>query len=152
MLVGSCADSEAQTNSLGSTDREAIVAVTQAWMTAHANRDWESLSTHYTDNAILMPPFAPIIRGRDAIKEWFAENENHTSVIVEIVEIEGYEDLAYVRGTSTITIRTPGEEPLSIRGKYLDIRRRVADGTWKVSVDMFSPDSPVELCHKETSV
>ena len=143
-LVGLSFYSLAQEKGLSAEDRERVEAMTRMWLAAHAERDWEQLALQYTDDAILMPPFAPIIQGRTAIRDWFAANENHTSIHVEILEIEGYEDLAYVRGASRITIKKPGQEPVTFEGKYLDIRRRTEDGSWKVSVDMFSPDTAVE--------
>ena len=91
-----------------------------------------------------MPPFAPILQGKSTNRDWFAENEGHTSVEIEILEINGYEDLAYVRGTSIVTYEIPGQSPVSFEGKYLDIRQRDIDGLWKVSVDMFSPDHPLD--------
>ena len=121
----------------------AIRQMTDEWLVAHAARDWDSLAEHYTDDAVLMPPMAPPIQGRSAIREWFGANENDTRVEVAILEIEGYGDLAYVRGESRVTLGVSTDAPVTFVGKYLDIRRRQADGSWLVSVDMFSPD--VEL-------
>ena len=84
------------------------------------------------------------LTGKATIRDWFAANENYTNVDVEIIEIEGYMGLAYVRGTTVVTIARPGEDAIMFRGKYLDIRRRGDDGVWRVSVDMFSPDVPVQ--------
>lgn len=133
----------AQNSGLTDADVAGIRAMTEAWLEAHANRDWDALAEQYTLDAVLMPPFAKIIEGRETIRDWFAEHENYTNVEVEIVEIGGYEDLAYVRGTTVITIARPGEDAIMFRGKYLDIRRRGADGIWRLSVDMFSPDVPI---------
>jgi len=134
----------AQDKGLSKEDIAKVETMTLNWLAAHADRDWDKLATHYTDDAILMPPFAPIITGRNAIRNWFSENENFTSVQIEIIDIQGYEDLAYVRGKSLVIIEKPGQDTVTIEGKYLDIRRRSADGSWKVFIDMFSPDNPVE--------
>jgi len=67
-----------------------------------------------------------------------------STIEVENIEIEGYEDLAYVRGISIVTREIPGHSPVSVEGKYLDIRRRDVGGSWKVSVDMFSPDQSLD--------
>ena len=134
----------AQDSGLSDEDIAGIERMTHDWLAAHAARDWDKVATFYTEDAVLMPPFAPIIKGRTAIRDWFSENEKYTSVHVEILEIEGYGDLAYVRGTSQVTIRRPGEPEISITGKYLDIRRKLDNGSWVVSVDMISPDYQTE--------
>jgi len=141
-VLGAC--SPAQDRGLSDEDRSAIEEMTRAWVGAHGSRDWDTLATMYTEEAVLMPPFARIVQGRSTIREWFENNEEYTSIDVTILEIDGYEDLAYVRGTSRVTLSPPGQEPVSYVGKYLDIRRREADGSWKVSVDMFSLDTPPE--------
>ncbi len=142
IMIGAC--SEPANRGLSAEDRAGLEAMTQSWLAAHRDRDWDAVASHYTEDAILMPPFAPIIQGKSTIRDWFAENECHTTIEIEILEIEGYEDLAYVRGTSIVTHEIPGQLPVSFEGKYLDIRRRNVDGSWKVSVDMFSPDQPVD--------
>ena len=125
-------------------DLSAIELMTQAWLAAHAARDWNTLADMYTEDAVVMPPFTPIIQGRANIREWFEENEQYTSIDVTNVEVDGYGDLAYVRGTSKVTVNPPSQEPVSFTGKYLDIRRRDSTGMWRVTIDIFSPDEPVE--------
>ena len=134
----------AQHSGLSDEDITGIERMTHDWLAAHAARDWDKVATFYTEDAVLMPPFAPIIKGRAAIRDWFSANEKYVSVHVEILKIEGYGDLAYVRGSSQVTIKRPGEPEISITGKYLDIRRKLDDGSWVVSVDMVSPDHQLE--------
>ena len=140
IMIGAC--TERSNRGLSAEDRVGLEAMTQSWLAAHRDRDWDAVASHYMEDAILMPPFAPIIQGKSTIRDWFAENEGHTTIEIENIEIEGYEDLAYVRGTSIVTQEIPGHSPVSIEGKFLDIRRRNVDGSWKVSIDMFSPDQP----------
>ena len=141
-LIAAC--SEPSNRGLSAEDRAGIEAMTLSWIAAHRDRDWDAVASHYTEDSILMPPFSPIIQGKLTIRNWFAENESHTTVEIDILEIEGYEDLAYVRGTSIVTHEIPGQLPVSFEGKYLDIRRRDVDGSWKISVDIFSPNRPVD--------
>ena len=138
LVVG--ATTVAQDSGLSDEDLAGIERMTHDWLAAHAARDWDKVATFYTEDAVLMPPFAPIIKGRTAIRDWFSENEKYTSIHIEILEIEGHGDLAYVRGASQVTIRRPRESEISITGKYLDIRRKLDDGSWVVSVDIISPD------------
>ena len=142
LLLSSCQPPTAQ--ALDENDLAAIRQMTDDWLVAHASRDWDAVGRQYTEDAVLMPPMAPLIRGRSAIQSWFAANENDTRVEVAILEIEGFGDLAYVRGESRVTLGVSTEFPVTLVGKYLDIRRRQPDGSWLVSVDMFSPDRELE--------
>ena len=142
LLVSSCQSPTAQ--ALDENDVAAIRRMTDEWLVAHGARDWEAVGRHYTEDAIIMPPMAPPIRGRSAIQAWFEANEHDTRVEVVILEIEGFADLAYVRGESKVTMGVSTESPTTLVGKYLDIRRRQRDGSWLVSVDMFSPDRELE--------
>ena len=142
IMAGAC--SASSNRGLSAEDCAGLEVMTQSWLAAHRDRDWDAVASHYTEDAIIMPPFASIIQGKSTIRDWFAENEGHTTIEIEILEIEGYEDLAYVRGKSIVTREIPGHSPVSFEGKFLDIRRRSVDGSWKVSVDMFSPDQPVD--------
>ncbi len=121
-------------------EKASIRAVTEEFLNAHRARDWSRVAGIFTEDAVLMPPGAGIIGGRPAIQKWFEENEQKTSVDLEITEIDVRGDLAYVRGTSTVTVVSEGAELVTFAGKYLDIRRKQPDGSWLVSVDMFSPD------------
>ena len=125
IMIAACSEHSIQR--LSAEDRAGVGAMTQSWLTAHRDRDWDAVASHYMEDAILMPPFAPIIQGRSTIRDWFAENEGHTTIEIEILAIEGYEDLAYVIGTSKVTLEIPGHSPFSFEGKYLDIRRRDFD-------------------------
>ena len=61
---------------------------------------------------------------------------------VGVAEIEGRGDLAYVRGTYTMTLHPDGApEPVEDAGKYLEIRRKQSDGSWLYVADMFNSDN-----------
>ena len=58
----------------------------------------------------------------------------HTNALVEY-GVEG--DLAYQIGTYAVADADPPEI-----GKFLNVLKRQADGTWKVAVSMFNSDTP----------
>ena len=58
----------------------------------------------------------------------------HSNDLVEY-GVEG--DLAYQVGTFAISGANPSEQ-----GKFVNILRRQADGTWKVTVSIFNSDKP----------
>ncbi|MBE3072836.1 MAG: DUF1579 family protein, partial [Acidobacteria bacterium] len=50
---------------------------------------------------------------------------------------------AYVRGNYTMTMAFPGAPAVTDKGKYVEIHKKQADGTWKVKYDSWSSDLPV---------
>ena len=125
-------------------DLAVIRQVTTAWQFHVGAADWESLMVVYTDNAVVMPPNGPTLHGHDAIKTFMAGFPPITDVSLTIDEIDGGGRLAFVRGTYTMTTQPEGvAEPIQDRGKYIEIRRKQADGAWLIAVDIFNSDLPI---------
>lgn len=127
---------------LPSADRAAIVANADAWLAAVRASNWGAVAATYTDDALLMPPNEPAVVGRAAIGKWFTAFPPIVSMELEEQEIVGCCDVAYVRGTYRFAIAPPGAGTMHDTGKYMEIHRRQADGTWLKSRDMFSSDQP----------
>ena len=125
-------------------DLAVIRQVTRAWQFHVGVADWESLMVVYTSNAVFMPPNGPTLHGHDAIRTFMAEGPAITQVSLTIEEIDGGGNLAFVRGTYTMTLQPEGApEPVQDRGKYVQIRRKQADGAWLIAVDIFNSDLPI---------
>ena len=125
-------------------DLAVIRQVTNAWQFHVKAADWESLMVVYTPNAVVMPPNGPTLHGHEAIKTFMAEGPVIIDVRLTIEEIDGGGKPAFVRGTYTMTIQPEGApEPLQDRGKYIEIRRKQADGAWLIAVDIFNSDLPI---------
>lgn len=100
----------------------------------------------FTANGVFMPPNEPAVEGRAAIRAWLAAFPPMSDFKTQIVEIDGIGDLAYVRGTYSLTIAAAGRTPaMSDHGKYLEIRRRQSDGRWLTTLDMFNSDVPLPM-------
>jgi uncharacterized protein (TIGR02246 family) len=127
---------------ISDADRSAIAAVTQAAMDAFNAADWAAAPTIYTEDAIVMPPNAPLIRGRNAIEAFLAKFPPISNFTIANTEVEGVGDLAYVVGTYSMTITPEGAEPITDTGKFLEIRKKQADGSWPLYVDIFNSDLP----------
>ena len=128
---------------LSDTDRASIRAATDSFVAnARARRD-SANSLLYTETATFMPPNAGIAEGRAAIRAWLAAFPPMSDFTLTPVEIDGRGDLAYVRGTYSMTIVGPNGRPVGEdHGKYLEVRRRQPDGKWLIVADIFNSDLP----------
>ena len=100
----------------------------------------------HTDDAIRMPPNEPPVIGKEAIRASFqATFDQFTGKItLSLKEVEFAGDWAFVRGASSVTL-TPkaGGEPLQDEGKYLSIRKRQPDGSWKIFWTNWNSNNPL---------
>ena len=98
----------------------------------------------FAENGVFMPPNQPAVEGRAAIEAWFAAFPKISEFKHQIVTVDGLGDIAYVRGTYQITIAAMGKTPAATdHGKYLEVRRKQADGRWLTAFDVFNSDVPL---------
>jgi len=131
--------------SLSEADRAGIRAVTDSFVAyAKAHRD-SAGAMLYTENASVMPPNSGIVEGRAAIRAWLQQLPPLSEFTLTEVEVDGRGDLAYVRGTYTLTATDASGKPAAPdHGKYLEVRRRQTDGNWLIVVDIFNSDLPAK--------
>ncbi len=97
--------------------------------------------TYYAADALVLAPNMPAVSGHEAIAE-LMKSFPISDFKVEIVEMDGTQDVAWVRGTYSMTLTPAGAEPQSDTGKYIEIWKKQDDGSWKVVRDIFNSDLP----------
>ena len=100
----------------------------------------------YAQDAIVLRPHAPAVQGREAIQQWLATLPPISNAKGQGLEIAGDGDLAYLRGTYTMTFSIPGAPaPIDEQGKFLQIYRKQGDGSWKMTREIYNSDLPLPL-------
>jgi ketosteroid isomerase-like protein len=134
-----CGPREQAPAGLADADAAAIRASVDAFARDVIAKNFASASSLYADNAVFNPPNEPAINGRAAILAWMEKFPPVSAFTVKTEEVEGRGDLAYVRGTYTMTFTPPGAPaPITDEGKFLEVRRKQADGRWLIATDMFN--------------
>ncbi len=114
--------------------------------------DWDAWAGVWAEGAVYMVPNGPAIQGREAIKASVA-GPVPQEFTATIEEIDGRGDLAFVRGTFSLTMVLAGEAaPVEEVGKWLWVVHRQPDGTWLVAVECYNSDLPIpplEVEHSE---
>lgn len=108
--------------------------------------DIEGFMSLWADDAIRMEPDRTSIVGKENIQAFFAPQFELFDINVTIygdTEVQVFGDLSFSRGTYTLSI-TPkqGGPTTTLDGKWLDIEKRQADGSWKIYVDMVNFNKP----------
>ena len=104
---------------------------------AYDRGDSAGCAAVFLEDAVMLPPGQPMVRGREAIREliqgWIDNIGGTMSNPMKEFGVEG--DLAYQVGTYALSGANPPEQ-----GKFVNILKRQSDGTWKVSVAIFNRD------------
>lgn len=129
---------------LDAGDLAGAQALTQAFEKAVNAGDAVAVAALYSDDALLMPPHAPVLQGPLSIQAFMEEFPKVTDLHCTDMIIQGKDGLVYVAGTYSMTLHPEGADPIQDDGKYLDVRRKDPDGTWRFVADMFNTSVPDE--------
>jgi ketosteroid isomerase-like protein len=126
-------------------EREAIRDADRRWVGAETAKNIDAIVAFYAADAVEMADNTPLIRGRDAIRQWYETWLTPAGVSMtfasDTVVVAASGDLAYDVGT--YHFRTVGRTGnVDDVGKYLTVWKKV-DGEWKVAVDMGNSDLPL---------
>lgn len=131
---------------LSPADQEGIRAADLSFAAAANAGNLDGVIAVYADDASLLPPNLPPHKGRDAIRKFWGGFLGAYTARFEVNSetVEGRGDLAYNLGhyKLTATPKAKGPPPIEEDGKFVEILKRQADGSWKYVVDMYSPNSP----------
>jgi len=126
-------------------DIQAINRINELWNAADAVGDVDAILALVTDDFIRMEPNRPAIVGKEAFREnvqsFFDGYTMDGKTVSEEIRFAG--DWAYVRCSwSGTAIPKAGGDPIHVTFKWMDIRERQADGSWKISRSSVSGDAP----------
>ena len=139
-----CQPSAQEVGPLSEEDIGAIEDIIQQYVQAFLAKDLNAYTGLWTEDAVEMPPNSPALEGREAIIQNWMAGPTPTKFVLDVLDIDGADDVAYVRGTYSITMSVAGvPEPVRDEGKYLSIFKKQPDATWLFSVDTWNSDLPL---------
>jgi uncharacterized protein (TIGR02246 family) len=126
-------------------DEQAIREQVDHWLHLVKAKDAAGIAQLYVEDGAVMPPNAPIAKGRAAIQKTWA-SMMHTpgfdlTFVPEGIIVSGSGDMALDRGTYSLTV-APGGSTQTDTGKYVVVWRKIG-GDWKAAADIFNSDLPV---------
>ncbi len=128
---------------LSAADQAAVRASVDSFTQRVKRADWPGAVALYSADVHFMPPNEPAVEGRDALLTWMKAFPPLNSFALRVDEVSGEGSVAYVRGHYAMTFTPPGAKaPVADAGKFLEVHRRAADGTWPNVADMFNSDKP----------
>ena len=134
------------TSGTRAADEATLRKLDDEWSKAAGARDVEKTISYYSDDAIVMPPNIPTLTGKEPIRSLWKSMLDSPSFSggwkVTKVEVAQSGDLAYVNGTYEFNEKDDSGKPITDKGKYLEVWKKQADGSWKCVADMFNSDMP----------
>lgn len=135
-----------------SIDLEAVkselIARDAAWAEAYAAADNkpDAFVAVCEDAVRLLAPDMPLADGKNATRAAIEQVESLPGIEVgwspSLADVSEGGDLGYTIGAYFMNMDGPEGGRIRIDGKYLTVWRRQADGSWKVTADMFNPNAP----------
>src|SRR5204863_1174127 len=102
--------------------------------------------SYYAEDAVVMPPNASAATTKETIRSAWKEMLTTPGAAISWkatkVEVAKAGDLAYVSGTYEETMIDASGKPVKDHGKYVEVFKKQADGTWKVVADIWNSDLP----------
>jgi uncharacterized protein (TIGR02246 family) len=142
-VIAIAVSASAPTATGAAADKAALRAVDQTFMRAYWKGDLETVVALYAEDAVLLPADAPEVKGRDAIRKYYAADmaglkPGESGMIVESTEgVSG--DLGWSSGRAK---DTAADGRTTWNGKFLSVSRKV-NGKWLYVCDTWNSDGPL---------
>jgi len=146
LFLSGCAQAPPPAPDTREADAKAIRDGEDAWAKDWASKDVNKIASHYADDAALLMPDAPAIKGRAVISSALTEMVKDTNLTLSFtttsVDVAKSGDIAYSQGNYSMTMTDPqSKKVVTEKGKYLTTYKKQADGSWKAVADMNASDA-----------
>ena len=125
-------------------DEQAIRGQVDRWLQLVKAKDAAGIAALYAEDGAVMPPNAPIGKGRAAIQQTWASMMQTPGFALtfapEQILVSASGDMALDRGTYSLTIAPDGTTQTDT-GKYVVVWRKIGS-EWKAVADIFNSDLP----------
>jgi len=124
-------------------DKAKLEADATSWFGFYAKADGDGMANLYAEDALLMPPGAPSVKGRAAIKTFLGDDAAKTksaglSIKNGTASVDVSGDMGWVSGDYTVV---DGAGMAVDSGNYLSVHK-LTNGQWLYVRDIWNSDRP----------
>jgi|SRR5580658_10469370 uncharacterized protein (TIGR02246 family) len=117
--------------------KAAIQKLNDAWAAAFNKGDGATVAAMYADDAYVLPPGSDMIQGRDKIAAfWNGAAQQMGDAKLTTIDVLPLGRNA-AREIGTVTLKTKGDQPQEIVGKYAVVWRKI-NGQWMLATDIWN--------------
>jgi ketosteroid isomerase-like protein len=124
-------------------ERQALLDADRAFAAAAAAGEMNRVFSYWTDNAVIYPAGMPVVRGKDAIREFVAKNRAQSGFSITwephkaVVSQDG--TLGYTIGGYKVSTNGPAGSQITRNGRYLQAWQKDDAGSWKCTLEIQAP-------------
>ena len=146
MLTSGCKKQHAAVDPKAS--EAAVRAADVSWSRAAQAHDMTAVFSYYASDAVVLPANSEMSTDKLGMQKVWSEmltKDTDLEWTPMWVEAAKSGDLVYVVGNYTLTTKAGKGKPSKIeRGKYMEVWKKQADGTWKAEADTWNADAPAK--------
>jgi ketosteroid isomerase-like protein len=124
----------------------ALMQLSRDWSSRVSSADVDDWINFWAEDAVMMPPGLPPLRGKAAIREYVEAAGQlpgfHISWEPESVHVSRSGDLAYMIERNVTIVNDSVGNPTTTHGKVVTVWRKDLDGSWRNVVDMWNEAPP----------
>lgn len=119
--------------------RQAIEESNANFVQAYNQGDAAACAANYLEDGAMLAPNQPAVLGKQAVEGFFKGmiEELGGTGHIEIVDVGAEGDLAYQSAAYSFE-SSEGSDA----GKFVEVYKRQADGSWKIQLTIFNSDNP----------
>ena len=133
LTLGACSGQEGAPDVEVSASKAELGQMNRDFAAALNAKDAKAAAALYAEDAVLIPPGEPLVRGREAIEEYWRgaiESGGVRDVSVETMDALSSGSLGYEAGSFALTSNGADGSAVIERGRYIELLRREPDGRW----------------------
>ncbi len=138
-LIG-CNNNKTDANAEG----DKLMQISREWSKSAATDSIEKTLSYWADDAVIMSPGQPPLKGKKAIREMIESTSRIPGFKISWkplnVTVSKSGDMAYMIEQNQITVNDTLGKPITEFNKVVTVWRKEADGSWKNVVDMWNAD------------
>jgi uncharacterized protein (TIGR02246 family) len=142
VLVSACADP------LPRVDVEAegaeLMRISREWSSVASTGDMEATLSYWAEDATMMAPGQPPMRGKQAIREYLESTSSIPGFTVRWEPLEAHVaasgDLAYLIERNQFSYQDSTGARITESNKVVTVWRKESDDSWKNVIDMWNAD------------
>jgi len=114
--------------------------------------DIATAASIYADDAIIMPPNKPMVKGTEEIKAYYgmmpSSGTRFSKAAFTTLEVEGTDSAVFEIGQYTADYLWADGSTHADTGKYNTMWKLQPDGSWKIYADCWNSNKPLQTIQK----
>ena len=125
-------------------EEEKLMQTSRDWSRLAATDSLEKILSYWADDAFVMPPGQPPVKGKAAIRQMLESTSKIPGFRISweplSATVSKTGDMGYLLERNQITMTDSTGKPFTQYNKSVTIWRKEADGSWKNVVDMWNEE------------